>query len=363
MSPPNTIASEKSVAVVGAGIIGLSIAWRLAQMGWRVRIFDKGAVGREASWAGAGMLSPGGEVEGPSEFATLAIESRRLYAGYVRELEQAWARRIDYLECGALEVAYGTPELEALESRAEARKSGGIWSERLTQAQVAAKWPRLRLEGLSGARFYPDDGTVNPRELVNALEVACRTAGASIVPGCEVVRIDLSEAAVTLHTAQGTEEHSIAVVAAGAWSSRIEISGVPRLPSSEPVKGHLIGYAQPEHTCATIVRCGHTYLLERANGLLIVGSSIEHVGFDSRIDPEIVRYLASQAAYVFPQLSSRTPSETWTGFRPGSDSLHIGTWHSPRLHIAYGHYRNGILLAPLTARRVADEISASFERQ
>jgi glycine oxidase len=130
------------------------------------------------------------------------------------------------------------------------------------------------------------------------------------------------------------------------------------------VKGHLIGYQQPPGMYRTILRHGHTYLLQRAGGLLIVGSSEEHTGFDRSIDAGIVADLAARAAFLLPHLAKETPTEAWTGLRPASDALHTeahGT--SGRLYLAYGHYRNGILLAPVTARDLAAEISASFEKR
>ena len=355
--------SENSVAVAGAGIIGLSVAWRLAQHGWSVHVFDSGPIGREASWAGAGMLSPGGEIEGPSSFATLALESRRIYGAYIRELERASGQPIDYQECGALDLAYSPEDLQSLEVRAEFQARVGITSQPLNGNQIRAQWPDVRLAGVAGARFYFEDAIVNPRDVLSALAIACAQVGVSIVPQCAVLSIEISANEVALRTAKGTEKHAAVVVAAGAWSGQITVPGVPPLPRSEPVKGHLIGYLQPPQTCPTIVRSAHTYLLQRANGLLIAGSSIEHVGFDREVDPEIVSRLAADAGSVFPHLLQTSPSYVWTGFRPASDALHIGPWNSPRLYLAYGHYRNGILLAPETARRLASEITANFGKR
>jgi glycine oxidase len=141
------------------------------------------------------------------------------------------------------------------------------------------------------------------------------------------------------------------------------VEGAPALPGTEPVKGHLIGYQQPAGTCHTIVRHAHTYLLQRASGLLICGASVERVGFDREISPDVVASIAEQAAFVFPHLRETAPSEVWTGLRPGSDALRVGCWHSNRLYLAYGHYRNGILLAPLTAERIANEITSNLRKQ
>ena len=349
------------IAVVGGGIIGLSIAWRLAKLGFTVDIFEKGRPGGESSWAGAGMLSLGGEIDQRSPEATLAIESRHLYSDFVRELQRASGQGIDYQECGSLDVAYTADEKEALNARAARQTELGIFSKPLTAAQVSTFWPRVRNNGLAAARFYPGDAIVNPREMTEALAAACRKLNVAIHENCGVARIQVFDNEITLESLRGPERFQAAVLAAGAWSSQIPVAGVPSPPAAEPVKGHLIGYQQPEQTCSTIVRHGETYLLQRANGLLIAGASVEHVGFDRQVRPEIVEKIAQRAGFVFPHLRETSPSETWFGFRPGSERLWLGMWHSPHLYLAYGHFRNGILLAPVSAERIGAEVSANLQ--
>lgn len=350
-----------AVAVVGGGIIGLSIAWRLSQRGYAVAIFDQAIAGGEASWAGAGMLAPGGEFDDASELGALATESRTIYGEFVRELEQASDLPIDYQECGGLDLAYNEQELSELECRAQRQGALGIHSKRITAAQALTFWPRLRRDGLRGARFYAADAIVNPRELTHALKQVCRSSSVSISEHLRIKAVSIAEQGVSLVSDYGTQSFDLTVIAAGAWSSEIEVTGAPPVPPAEPVKGQLIGYQQPEQTCVTIIRHGHTYLLQRANGLLIAGSSMDRVGFDRDIDPFIEADIAARAGFVLPHLAETTPTESWMGFRPASNKLHMGVWHSPKLYLAYGHFRNGILLAPITAARVAAEISASWQ--
>jgi glycine oxidase len=347
------------VAIAGGGIIGLSIAWRLAQRGFRVSVFDQSTIGSEASWAGAGMLALGGEIDEPSELATLALESRRLYSGFVRELEFSSGLAIDFQELGALDLAYSSSEFTVLEARAARQEAIGIDSKPVLPAHVAAFWPRVRTEGLVGARFYPSDGLVNPRDVLIALCAACRNLGVRVVQNVSVQTIEDRSRELEVATTQGSEIHDAAVVAAGAWSGSIAISPVP-IPSSSPVRGHLVGYQQPSQTCTTLIRHGHTYLMQRANGLLIAGASVEHVGFDRQVDPETARQLIAAAGFVMPHLLETSPTETWTGFRPLSNEIHLGRWQSGSVYLAYGHYRNGILLAPVTADLLAAEISANL---
>jgi len=349
-----------SIGIVGGGLIGLASAWRLAQAGFQVTVYERAWFGKEASWAGAGMLAPGGEIEEASEFASLAVASRGLYSDFVRELEQTAGIQIDYQECGALDLAYSAEEWRALEARAEQQRALSIPSKRIEAKQVTTFWPRVRTEGLFGALFYPGDAIVNPRDVVAALLEACRNASVELLPERSVERVQILGNEAIVETKGDRRRFRAVVVAAGAWSNSIPIVGVPGLPLVEPIKGHLIGYQQPEQTCNTIIRHGHTYLLQRANGLLIAGASVERTGWDRSIDPNISRNLAEKAGFVLPHLTETTPSQVWIGFRPGSEALRVGSWHSDALYLAYGHFRNGILLAPQTAADLTASLVAAL---
>ncbi len=348
------------IAIAGAGIVGMSLAWRLSQAGFTVTVYEKGTVGAEASWAGAGMLAPGGEYEDDSPAARLAIESRALYPGFVRELERATQSSIDLQETGAIDLAYSDAELQALDRRADKQRQMGLETKRLDAKRIRTFWPRLRSENLAGGYFYPGDAVVNPREVVSALRKATAAVGVQLLEGSAVLEARVKPESVVVRTETGESSYAAFVVAAGAWSGSICIQGVPPLPKSEPLRGHLLGYQQPEQICQSIVRYGETYMLQRANGLLVAGASVERAGFDRSLDAQTVDRLRKQAAFVMPHLGETTPTEAWNGFRPGSDGLQIGQWHSPRVYRAYGHYRNGILLAPVTAKILTDEISASL---
>lgn len=359
---PDTCPPRFTIAVIGGGLIGLSVAWRLAQSGQRVVVFDKGKPGQESSWAGAGMLAPGGEFEAPSPLASLAVESLGLYRDFVRELESASGITIDYQECGALDLAYDDLSWQALQNKAKQQANLRLRSKLLDGRQVSTFWPRVRSEGLTGALFYPTDALVNPRDLVAALIVACRAKGVEIREDQPVTEIEIESNQVRFQAGSAITSADGIVIAAGAWSSLIRVHHLMPLPHAEPIKGHLIGFQQPEQVCNTILRHGHTYLLQRSNGLLVAGASVEHVGWDRTIESSIARDLAKQAAFVLPHLAETSPTEVWTGFRPGSAALQLGSWHSPRLLLAYGHYRNGILLAPITARDVVNELTANLQK-
>jgi len=364
-SSSSPIAGNRRVAVVGAGIIGASIAWRLAQRGWKVVLLDQGELGGEASSAGAGMLAPGGEVDQASELLALAKWSRSLYPRYVGDLETASGLAIDYQENGALDLAYSAAEWQELRERSNRQIQLGIPSRFMSAQQVKAFWPFVRTEGLAGAMFYPNDAVVDPRAVMSALRVACGRAGVTIAERDPVHRIEqISPRQVRVWNGTGGSDFRATVLAAGAWSSSIAIGGMSPIPASVPVKGHLIGYQLTKKYCQTIVRHGHTntYMLQRSNGFLIVGSNMEYAGFDRSIQNRIAKQLESNAGFVLPHLAETTPTEVWTGFRPGSDGLHIGRWQESSLYLAYGHLRNGLLLAPATAERLADQMAEAFFR-
>lgn len=302
---------SRRVVIVGGGIIGGSIAWRLAQAGVPVSIFDAGLMGQEASSAGAGMLSPGAEFDRPSVWFDLGIESMSMYAGFVRELQAEAGVAIDFQICG---------------------------SKQLGDVRV-----ELTPEGL----FYPTDAFVDPTHVVRALRRACEGRNVDIAEGQPISEIE-------------SAEYGAVVIAAGAWSSQIRVRhrGEPvALPAVKPIKGHLIGFQFAPGTLGPMLRRGHTYLLQRSNGFMIVGSTEEDVGFDREVKRPICEDLHRSGAELFPALADATPCARWIGFRPFSpDGPHISRIDGTNIWLAYGHFRNGILLAPLTARRVADGI-------
>ncbi len=277
------------------------------------------------------MLAPGGEFVRRSPWIDLALRSLRMYPEFVRELtEERGGLAIDYRACGAVETAEAKEDWPALAERAGAQREIGI------ECTVA-----------EGVVHYPNDALVNPRETMAALRAACLWSGVSIFENCPETVVDDGEKTV--------------VVAAGAWASGIEVRSGGRaldLPKSYPVKGHLLGYILPPGSLESIRRRGHTYLLQRSNGYTIAGSNEEKIGFDRTVDPAIAADLHRRAVSLFGYLEGRVPRECWIGFRPATETGEpaIGRVEGTRTWLAYGHFRNGILMAPATAERVAEEI-------
>ena len=346
------------VIIAGGGVIGASIAWRLARNQRRVLLLDAAKIGSEASSAAAGMLAPGGEFEHPSPLLDFALGSLAKYADFVAALQNDSGLPIELRHTGAVQIAITTGELRALSERAALQRAAGIASTLLSRDELHALVPTIRPDAV-GAIHYTNEATVDPAGLLAALHAACRARGVCIQEGSPVQAIS-----ATASDAEVSGFHArCAVIAAGAWSSGIAVTidGQPYpLPRSFPVKGHLLGYRLPAGSLAATVRHHHTYILQRADGFTIAGSSTEDVGFDRTIDPEIVSELAARASALLPMLASRQPESVWTGFRPAINAAapHIGRVESSRLWLAYGHYRNGVLLAPATCDRVCREIGA-----
>jgi glycine oxidase len=328
------------VTVAGAGIIGLSIAWRLAQAGFRVLVKDAGRLAGESSWAGAGMLTPAGEFRDESRWTRLAIESLAEYGAYVAELTAATGVAIDFRVAGTLELACTAEEAAEL-NRA---RPAGIRVEAVTLEEARARAP-IGAAGIAAAKWIPNEAAVDPRHVCAALTATCRALGVEFEENAPLRRID-----------------GPAVIAAGAWANTVE--GLGAAPRAFAVKGHLLGYHCAPGSLGPIVRRGHYYALQRANGFTIFGSDEQRDVWTRDVEPAYVEHLAKAAAAMLPGLLARRPDEAWCGLRPWSEAVEPVVEQLPgrEVWLAYGHYRNGILLAATTGRMIAESVSASLGR-
>jgi glycine oxidase len=314
------------VRIIGGGIVGLSIAWRLAQRGVKVAVYDKGLVAAEASWAGAGMLSPGGEFRADSPWTRRAIESLELFSPFVEELRAETGMAIDFHVCGAVEL-----------DRDDAPAPGIAW-QLLTALEAAERAP---VRTTAAARWFAGEAQADPRSICRALAEACRMRGVAIHE----------------NTAVG-DGAAPCVIAAGAWASRLRAG----IPQSYPVRGTLLGYQLEPGALPCIVRRGHYYALQRQSGFTIFGSDHVPDVWTYTPEPGSVNLLRRAAAELLPTLLDRAPDEVWTGLRPASVAADPVVEKLPgeNTWLAYGHFRNGILLAPVTARMIADSVMSTL---
>lgn len=282
------------------------------------------------------MLAPGGEFRDDSEWTQRAIAALAGYGAFVEELTAATGLTIDYRVTGAMELAFNDAEREELiRPRPE-----GIPVEEVTVASSRYFAP-IPTQGVLAVRWFPNEAVVDPRHVCAALAAACRELGVEI-------REDDPLRECTGPT----------VAASGAWAT--QLTGVPPEPRAFPVKGHLLGYHCKEESMPPIVRHGHHYALQRANGFTVFGSDEQPEVWDTTPDAERVRTLSVAAAALLPRLLDRPPDEFWAGLRPASTAGApvVGQVPGRPLWLAYGHFRNGILLADVTAKMITESVLA-----
>lgn len=345
------------VVVVGAGLIGLSIAFELAERGANVRVYDRAEPARAASWAGAGMLAPYTERLTEPRLLALCSASLAEYPSFVERIaaasEIASHLRLD----GVFYAAFDEDGLEALRREARGLNERGIECEVVDRAGALAAEPWLNAT-LVGGILKPAEGHVDNRRLGRALIAACNARGVRIEQTMEIeVECD-ARRVLGVRTDRGFVASRAVVNACGAWAA--QLAGVPPscVPPVEPVKGEMIALGVPAGFVRRATWVPGAYLVPREDGRLLIGATVEPTGFDERVTAAGVHELLHATLSAAPALASFSVTETWAGLRPGTpDGLpFLGPTPLDGFFLATGHYRNGILLAPATARSIADAI-------
>jgi glycine oxidase len=348
------------VVVVGAGAIGLSIAWRAAQRGLSVLVLERGRIGGGTSHYAAGMLAPIAEVTpGEEPLLELGLRSAQLYPRFVEELlEASGAGDVGYTRFGTLLVARDADEAEALERELTLRRRFDLSVERLRPSEARRREPGLA-PALRLALDVPDDHAIDPRKLVPALAGAVAAAGGEVREEAPVARIDVRDDRV--HGVLLADGSSVGagqvVVAAGVWSPQID--GLPepdRIPV-RPVKGQIMRLHDPAGPglLQRVIRMGPSYITPRGDGRYVLGATSEERGFDTTVTAGAAFELLRDAGELVPGISELVLDEFAAGLRPGTpDNLPaIGPGSVHGLFWATGHRRGGILLTPVTAELVA----------
>lgn len=341
--------------VIGAGIMGLGVAWRAARRGWRVTVLERGALAREASWAAGGMLAPNAEIEFDElELLALGEASQARWPTFVAELEADAESAVGFDDTGTLLVSVDRDEAEAIRRTYDEQRARGLEVAWLSGDACRAAEPYLSPYVHSGIRC-PGDYNVDNRRVLDALICAAKARGVRLREGCEVrgVRSDGARVAgVTLASGERVDAPRV-VVAAGAWSRQLE--GLAPPPRVRPVKGQMlaVGCTDPrapdEVLLRHVIRSTEVYLVPKAERI-VVGATSEERGFDRAVTAGGVYDLLRRAYDVFPAIYELPLLETWVGFRPGSrdNGPLVGPADLEGLYYATGHYRNGIQQAPLT---------------
>ena len=356
--PPS---KKRDVLVIGGGLIGCSIALRLAQAGLRVTVLERGEPGKEASSAAAGMLSPQGEIIEPREFFELCMASRKMYPSFVREVEELSRLKVDYRREGTLLVATTAREQYELERIIRAQKRMALAIERLTSKAIHAKGPELSPTIGSGV-FLPRDHWVDNEKLSAAVAAACKRSGVKIRSGCSVTRIiakNVLAEGVEVAFGSGAPSKLTAdqyVVAAGCWSAALAAPLGINL-AMKPCRGQMMEF-EALWPLPLVVRAGHHYLVPRSGRRIVAGTTAEYAGFEKAVTGKGLRAILAGAVKILPEFKRFRFLRAWSGLRPDTaDHLPIlGRGEISNLVFATGHFRNGILLAPITAKIITDLI-------
>jgi glycine oxidase len=324
------------VIIVGGGIIGLSLSIALRKRGAAVLIVERGEPGREASHAAGGMLVDC-LFETPPALQPLATASARLYPEFAHELEIESGMKVDLRDAGT--ILFLSPEHAARNSHLVSSHSLPVPLAQLEPALADHQLPAL----------YLKERSVDPRAITTAAWKTAKARGVDFSSGDEVTSITINDGRATGVTTTKTAFHAAKVVnCAGAWSGQIG----PRPLPTRPVKGQMLCLLMPSHTLLKhVVRAPEVYLIPRSDGRLLVGATVEEAGFDKRTDLATIQRQHRAALALVPKLADAKILEDWAGLRPGTpDALPIlGATATPGYYVATGHFRDGILLAPITA--------------
>ena len=341
--------------VIGGGIIGSSIARELAGAGCRVTLLERGRVGSEASAAAAGILCPQLEAEGPSPLLDLGFASLALYADFVEAVRRETGIDAELDMGGTLIPDMTRDDALASERVFRWQHEAKLPIERLSAMEIAGLESHLS-ESILGGIFFPRTGRVNPIALTRALAISGRARGVEIREGCPVVSLRSAGGRITgVILANGqTLEADTTVLASGAWSSAL----VPKIGIQVvPVRGQILVFETHRPPRRHVLVTPRAYLVFRRDGTVLVGSTTELVGFEKAVTPKAMMKLIASAVSLDPTLESADFAGAWSGLRPGtSDGLPLLGSVLPGLVAATGHYRNGILLAPITAALITEWI-------
>ena len=350
---PENPSSRVSIAVIGGGVIGLSLAWRLAQGGADVTLFDAGARDVGGTWAAAGMLAPHLESrELPASLVAFNQDSAGLWPAFANELEGNTGIEIGCRREGSL----------LIDPEPQDEDQGALKDfEALHEME-----PFLAPHHLK-AVYFEKDHAVDARALLRALTWACRQVGVALHSDTSVDRVQIQKSGRFRLSVPGRAEFDKVVLATGAWTKQIlEQSNIPALPIA-PIKGQMLCLQMdPKAPLVRHVMWGEgVYLVPRTDGRLVIGATMENVGFDPSITTEAIAGLRLRAQRLIPGLSDLPVNEMWTGFRAGSPDMAplLGPWAYRNLFVAAGHHRNGILQAPATADALSQQILTGHHQE
>jgi glycine oxidase len=348
--------SSCEVVVIGGGVIGLTIARALALRGVRdVCLIERARLGTEASFAAAGMLLPQVEAATKDDFFTLACRSRDLYASFAAALHEETGIGVELDTTGTLYLALNSTDQEEIEKGYYFQSRAGLAIELLSTSAARALEPCIS-ESITGALLFPHDIQVENRRLLNALANSVSNLGVNVLTGTNVDSLVIEGNRLTgVQTSSGAITCSTAVIAAGTWSSFIKHTSF----SIEPVRGQMVCLEAKPQLTRHVIFSRRGYIVPRRDGRLLAGSTSENAGFDKSVTAGGINKILQNAHEISPAISNLPIVDTWAGLRPrAADGLPVlgPCVEIDGLFYATGHYRNGILLAPITGELISEAI-------
>jgi len=352
------MAKNPDVLVIGGGIVGSAIAWRLAKDGLAVTLLEKGEIGRESSWAAGGMLTPVHLADYPPALVEVCGASLALYEPLCREIVAASGVDPEYRVTGLLLLVTDDAGEEAARELEVWKRQRNQPVERLTREEALRVEPKVTPH-LRRALRLPDIAQIRNNRMAVALAEGARRKGADVRPNTPVTGFLRVPGRVNgVKTPRGDIYAGTTILAAGAWSAEL-LQPLGLDLKVKPIKGQILLAGGSPDFCRHMILDGESYLIPRADGRILIGSTLEDVGFDKSVILETIGDLAVRGARLMPELGKLPMVTSWAGLRPATpDRLpYLGKGPLDGLIVATGHYRNGILLAPITAEIVADMLA------
>lgn len=346
----------RDVIVVGGGVMGCGIALRLAQAGVAVTVLERAIPGAEASSAAAGILAPQMEADRPGPLLDLCLRSRALYPGFAEELRELSGVDVHYVPSGVLHVAFDGPALHSMEASVAWQRAMGLRAD-LLDARTARELEPVLSERALGAAHFPDDHQVDNRLLVRALSMAAARVGAQFRTGY-VRGLEVVDGRVVGVDLDGQKLHADAVVvAAGSWTGLV--SGARMDPNVvRPARGQMVELQARLPPFTRVLFSDKGYLVPRRDGRILAGSTMEFAGFEKQVTASGLQRVLAMALELCPSLGEVQVTQFWAGLRPYTEDHlpYLGAGPLPGLFLATGHFRNGILMAPITAKVVSEVV-------
>ncbi|MEK7725198.1 MAG: glycine oxidase ThiO [Acidobacteriota bacterium] len=345
------------VLIIGGGIIGLSIAHELKKNCIKnITILERGEIGKESSYAAGGMLAVHSETDKFDDFFYFCRESLNLYSDFSELLFEETGVDIELDKAGTLYLAFDEHDVKEIRERFEWKKKAGLEVEKLSAIEVHKLEPFVSSDVLEGL-FFPNDWQVENRKLIHALQTYCKLNGVEIVENTEAIKL-LSEKGRVFGVETNRQKFlaDAVILATGAWTSLIKTDNLA-LPIVKPIRGQMVAFQTAKRLFSKVIYSPRGYLVPRRDGRILAGSTSEDVGFDKSVTELGLEVIREKALEIAPGLVNLEISESWAGLRPYAfDSLPFLGEIAENLLVATAHYRNGILLAPATAKIIAEKV-------